>query len=137
MPRQAFQGNEIFNSRRDFRLSGQVTLTLTLSFPIDIITTLKAKDGCTLSCIFYLSIILLLQFEYLLYFVVTICNCIMSNDRLKQKRQPLLFFIKSGPLPTTFSLFSSFLTVKSSVKMLPMVGFEPQTSGIGSNRSAN
>ena len=52
-------------------------------------------------------------------------------------------FLKNGPFPASFSLFSSFqYTVDSKQmfdmnKFLPMTGFEPWTSGIGSNRSTN
>ena len=51
------------------------------------------------------------------------------------------FFLKNGPFPATFSLFSSFQYTDDSKQMLynflPMTGFEPWTSGIGSDRSSN
>ena len=53
------------------------------------------------------------------------------------------FFFKNGPFPASFPLFSSFqYTVDSKQmfyinKFLPMTGFEPRTSGIGSDRSTN
>ena len=46
-------------------------------------------------------------------------------------------------IPASFSLFSSFQNTIDSkqmfniYKILPMTGFEPRTSGIGSNRSTN
>ena len=52
-------------------------------------------------------------------------------------------FFLNGPFPASFSLFSSFrYTVDSKQmfninKFLLMTGFEPRTSGIGSNRSTN
>ena len=52
-------------------------------------------------------------------------------------------FIKNGPFPASFSLYSSFqYTVDSKQmfimnKFLPMTGFEPRTSGIGSDHSTN
>jgi len=51
--------------------------------------------------------------------------------------------IKNGPSPASFSLFSSFQYTVGSKQMfninkfLPMTGFEPRTSGIGSDRSTN
>ena len=54
-----------------------------------------------------------------------------------------IFFKKNGPYPASFSLFLSFqYTVDSKQmvninKFLPMTGFEPLTSGIGSDRSTN
>ena len=53
------------------------------------------------------------------------------------------FFYKNGPFPASFSLFLSFqYTVDSKQmfdinKFLLMTGFDPQTSGIGSDRSTN
>ena len=50
---------------------------------------------------------------------------------------------KNGPFLTSFSLFSSFQYTVESKQMLninnffPMTGFEPQTSGIGSDHSTN
>ena len=46
-------------------------------------------------------------------------------------------FYKNGPIPTTFSLFSLQLTENIQYKFLPMTGFEPRTSGVGSDRSTN
>ena len=52
-------------------------------------------------------------------------------------------FLKNGPFPASFSLFLSFqYTVDSKQmfdinKFLPMTGFKPRTSGIGSNHSTN
>ena len=52
-------------------------------------------------------------------------------------------FFKNGPFQASFSLFSPFqYTVVSKQmffinKFLPMTGFEPRTSGIGSDRSTN
>ena len=52
-------------------------------------------------------------------------------------------FLKNGPFPASFSLFSSFqYTVDSKQmfdinKFLLMTGFELRTSGIGSNHSTN
>ena len=52
-----------------------------------------------------------------------------------------LFF--NGPSPASFSLFSSFQYTVDSKQMfnintfLLMTGFEPRTSGIGSDRSTN
>ena len=49
----------------------------------------------------------------------------------------------NGPFPGLFSLFSSFQYTVDSIQMfninkfLPMTGFEPRTSGIGSDRSIN
>ena len=47
----------------------------------------------------------------------------------------------NGPHPASFSLFSSFQFTETNVqckyKFLPMTGFEPRTSGIGSDRSTN
>ena len=51
--------------------------------------------------------------------------------------------LKNGPFPASFYLFSSFQYTVDSEQMfninelLPMTGFEPWTSGIGSNRSTN
>ena len=61
----------------------------------------------------------------------------------KIKQQKWIFFKKNGPFLASFSLFSSFqYTVDSKQmfninKFLPMTGFEPRTSGIGSDRSTN
>ena len=55
----------------------------------------------------------------------------------------VMSFFKNGPFPASFSIFSSFqYTVDSKQmfnihKFLPMIGFEPRTSGIRSNRSTN
>ena len=55
----------------------------------------------------------------------------------------LKVFLKNWPFPASFSLFSSFqYTVDSKQmynvnKFLPMTGFEPRTSGLGSDRSTN
>ena len=49
-------------------------------------------------------------------------------------------FSKIGPFPASFSLFFVFSTVNCKYvhyKILPLTGFEPQTSGVGSNLSAN
>ena len=49
----------------------------------------------------------------------------------------------NGPSPASFSLFSSFQYTVDSKQMfnintfLPMTGFEPRASGIGSDRSTN
>ena len=54
-----------------------------------------------------------------------------------------VFFLKNGLFPASSSLFSSFQNTVDSKQMffvykfLPMTGFEPQTSGIGSDRSTN
>ena len=50
------------------------------------------------------------------------------------------FFFKNGLISASFSLFFVFsiqLTVNVQYKFLPMAGFEPLTSGVGSNRSTN
>ena len=61
---------------------------------------------------------------------------LLRYDQLK-----LLFFKKNGPFPASFYLFSSFHYTVDSKQMsnnfLPMTGFKPRTSGIGSNRSTN
>ena len=51
---------------------------------------------------------------------------------------------KNGPFPASFSLFSSFQytvdskqNVQYTNEFLPMTGYEPQTFGIGSDRSTN
>ena len=52
----------------------------------------------------------------------------------------LLTFFKEWAIPCLFFfiiVFSIHLTVKVQYKFLPMTGFEPQTSGIGSNHSTN
>ena len=55
----------------------------------------------------------------------------------------MFFFKKNEPFPASFSLFSSYqYTVDIKLmfdinKFLPMTGFEPWTSGIGSDRSTN
>ena len=55
--------------------------------------------------------------------------------------QNCFFLIR--PFPASFSLFSSFQYTVDSIQMfninkfLPMTGFEPRTSGIGSDRSTN
>ena len=58
-------------------------------------------------------------------------------------REDSVYFLKNGPFPVSFSLFSSFQYTVDSTQMfdinkfLPMTGFEPRTSGIGSDRSTN
>ena len=58
-------------------------------------------------------------------------------------KQSIFFFKKNGPFLASFSLFLSFqYTVDSKQmfdinKFLPMTGFEPWISGIGSDRSTN
>ena len=55
----------------------------------------------------------------------------------------IIFLLKNGPFPASFSLFSSFQYTVDSIQMfdinkfLPMTGLEPRTSGIGSDRSTN
>ena len=55
---------------------------------------------------------------------------------------PVYFFLKNGPFLASF-LFSSFQYTVDIIQMfdinkfLPMTGFEPRTSGIGSDRSTN
>ena len=53
----------------------------------------------------------------------------------------LLCLFLNGQFPTSFSLFSPFQYIVDSKQMfnkfLPMTGFEPQTSGIVSDRSTN
>ena len=52
-------------------------------------------------------------------------------------------FLKNGPFPASFSLFSSYQYTVDSKQMfdmnnfLLMTGFEPWISGIGSDRSTN
>ena len=48
-------------------------------------------------------------------------------------------FFKNGPFPVSFIIFvfSKQLTVNFQYEFLLMTGFEPWTSGIGSNRSTN
>ena len=51
-------------------------------------------------------------------------------------------FLKNGPFPASFSLFLSFQyswqqTKNVRCKRLPMTGFKPRTSDVGSNRSTN
>ena len=49
-----------------------------------------------------------------------------------------MFFVKMGhSRPLFFFVFSIQLTVNVRYKFLPMTGFEPRTSGIGSDRSTN
>ena len=55
-----------------------------------------------------------------------------------------LFLLKAiffwGPFPASFFfifIFSRQLTVNIQYKFLPMTGFEPRTSGIGSDCSTN
>ena len=51
-----------------------------------------------------------------------------------------ILFFKNGPFPASFSLFSSFsiqLTVNIQYNFLLMTELEPQTCGIGSDRSTN
>ena len=57
--------------------------------------------------------------------------------------QKIILFLKNGPFPASFPLFSSFQHTVDSIQMFdiyknfPMTGSEPQTSGIGSDRSTN
>ena len=49
-------------------------------------------------------------------------------------------FLKNGPFPASFFLFSSFQYTVDSKQMfehLPMTRFEPRTIGIGSDHSTN
>ena len=54
-----------------------------------------------------------------------------------------VFFLKNGPFPASFSLFSSFQYTVDSKQMfdikkcLPMTGFQPRISGFGSDHSTN
>ena len=49
-----------------------------------------------------------------------------------------MFSFKNGPFPVSFSLFASFLFKLQLVdKTLPVLGFEPQISGVGSDHSTN
>ena len=48
--------------------------------------------------------------------------------------------LQNGPFPASFffiSVFSIQLTINDQFNFLPMTGFEPRTSGIGSNHSTN
>ena len=80
------------------------------------------------------------------YFIKTIfmasrqgiaCFCFMTSEGMNN------FFFWNGPFPVSFSLFLSFQYTVDSIQMfninkfLPMTGFEPRTSGIGSNCSTN
>ena len=49
------------------------------------------------------------------------------------------YFFKDGPFLASFSLFCSslYLIVQLVDKILPMTGFEPPTSGVGSDHSTN
>ena len=64
-------------------------------------------------------------------------------DQYKSPNVYKSFFLKNGPLPASFSLFLSFQYTVDSKKMLdlnnflPMTGFEPRTSGIGSDCFTN
>ena len=47
-----------------------------------------------------------------------------------------LYFFKDGPFTASFSSFSSFiLNVQLVDKILPVLGFKPRISGVGSDRS--
>ena len=66
-------------------------------------------------------------------------NPIQSNCRECSKVQFCHIFLKKGPFPASFSfifVFSIQLTVNVQYFLL-MTGFEPRTSGIGSDSSAN
>ena len=77
--------------------------------------------------------------------LVLVLHVVASGDRMAQmafKISPKVIFL-NGQFPASFSLFSSFQYTVDSTRMfninnfLPMAGFEPRTSGIGSNRFTN
>ena len=49
----------------------------------------------------------------------------------------LMIFLKRATPGLFFSIFNTVDSQQHSIKTLPMLGFEPQTSGVGSNRFAN
>ena len=71
-----------------------------------------------------------------LFFSYTYMCLLCLKDWMLGPMPTLLFFVKNWPLPASFSLFLSFQTVDSrqySIKTLSMKGFEPRTSGVGSD----
>ena len=59
---------------------------------------------------------------------------------LKSSSQLVFYYLKMGhsrPLYFLFSVFSIQLTVNVQHKFLPLTGFEPRNSGIGSDHSTN
>ena len=70
--------------------------------------------------------------------IVRICFCFSSLTL--SFIWGIVLFLKNGPFPASFSLFSSFQynwQKNVQYKFLPMTGFEPRTSVIGSDRSTN
>ena len=66
----------------------------------------------------------------------------VSNSAMKVSAisADLSIFLKKWANPGPFFfifVFSLQLTVNIQYKLLPMTGFEPRTSGVGSNRSTN
>ena len=67
-------------------------------------------------------------------------NSVNSNKIIIKGLKVLFsrYFLKNGPYPASFFVFSTQLTVnKCSTKVLPMTGFEPRNSGVRGDRSTN
>ena len=62
---------------------------------------------------------------------------LIVEDRAGIPSLTTLSFFKDGPFPASFSFIFIFSIVQLVGKILPMLGFEPQISGVGSDRSTN